>query len=334
MGSLRTRGATLVLLAALGCAAASLLATPAFAAGMDVAGLLSLRFGLAALALALLAMWRAGGRPSLRTAAWGLALGALMYAPGAGLYFASLTRLDTGMAALLAYGYPLVVVLVAAALGLERLTRARALAIVAALTGAALVLVGAGAAGPDLIGVLLAVGAAAGLAAYVLTSAVVVRADDPLLIAALVALGCALAFIATGMVSGGLEPPPNPGAWGLVVAMALVGTVVPLAAFIAGARLVGPSGASVLMTAEPLAAAIGAGLLLGQPLNPVQWLGAAIVLVGVAALARETPRATDRLPGGKRPLIQRVRPHEHSPGRLSATLCALRVHHPAGSGGG
>ena len=303
----RARGAALVVCAALGYASVPIVAKHVFTPGFGVLDLLSLRFALAAALLIAFLVWRRSARPGARTIVAGLALGALIYAPTSGLYFASLTRLDAGLAALLASAYPALVVVVAGAMGMERLDARRAGAALAALAGLAVVLVGAGAVRPDTAGVVLALSSAAGYSAYVLAGAVAVRGDDPVMVAALVAAGCAVAFTAAGVVSGGLSAPGDTSTWLWVAAAALLGTALPLAAFLAGAPAVGPGAAGMLMTAEPLATAFAAGLLLAEPLSPVQWAGAGLAVAAVAAIARRplpvpaSQGSSTSSPGGRRP---------------------------------
>lgn len=288
----RASGAMLVLCAALGYASVAIVAKRVLAPGFGVLDLLSLRFALAAMVLAVVVGWRRRAFPRGRTVVAGLALGALVYAPTSGFYFASLTRLDAGLAALLASAYPALVVLVAAATGMERLDARRAIAVLVALAGLALVLVGAGAVRPDTAGVLLALSSAAGYSAYVLAGAVAARGEDPFVVALLVAAGCAAAFAGAGLLTGGLAAPGSGSTWLLIGGAALLGTALPLAAFLAGARAVGPGAAGMLMTAEPLATALAAGIVLAEPLSPVQWVGAGIAVAAVASIARRPLPAT------------------------------------------
>lgn len=321
----RRIGALLVLVAALGYAGASLVAKELLDGGLGVAGTLATRFGLAAVVLAALAAVRGAGRPSARTVLAGLALGALFYAPATGLYFSSLTRLDAGMASLLAYAYPLVVLIVAAALGMERLTPRRSAAGLAALGGLALVLLAGGAGAVDAAGAALAGSAAVCLAGFVLASALVARGEDPVGVAALVAAGCAGAVALAGAATGGLGAPGSGGAWALMALLVVAGTVVPLSAFVAGTRQVGPARASMLMTAEPLATALGGVLLFAEPLGPARALGGLLVVGALAMLAREGVPSAPRRYG---------RTTISSSGRRPVGIALGRPALPAGAGAG
>jgi len=220
----------------------------AYGAGLEVVTLLALRFSLAAALLWALVRVR-GIRTQRRPLLLGLALGAFGYAVEAGLFFFSLERLEAGLASLVMYSYPAWVALGALALGRERLTPRRGLALLLASAGLVLVLGAGGDA--DGLGLLLALGAGIGYAAYILGTDSVVRSVDPLPFAASVCAGSALSFLAVGAVQGGLDLGFAADGWLWIVAMALVSTVVPIAAFAAGVQRIGPSRSSILSTVEP-----------------------------------------------------------------------------------
>lgn len=264
----------------------AVLAKLAYAAGLDVVSLLALRFALAAAVLWTLVRFRRTQirrRPLLL----GLALGAAGYAVEAGLFFAALERLDAGLASLLLYAYPAFVTVGALALGRERPTGRRWFALAVASGGVVLVL-GGGGSGADPVGVALALGAGIGYAAYILGTDSVVRTVDPLAFAASVCTGACLTFVAAGAVRGGLDLGFGAEGWLWLVTIALLSTVVPIAAFAAGVVRVGPSRASILSTVEPPFTVVLAVLVFGESLGPLQLLGGAFVLAG-AVMVVERP---------------------------------------------
>src|SRR5215216_1117712 len=113
----------------------------AYDAGVEVGDLLLVRFALAA-ALLLAVAGATGALRGLprRTMLAGVAMGAIGYAAQSGLYFGALERMDASLLALILYVYPCTVLLAAVALGRERATPRRAVALVVALAGIALVL--------------------------------------------------------------------------------------------------------------------------------------------------------------------------------------------------
>lgn len=73
-------------------------------------------------------------------------------------------------------------------------------------------------------------------------------------------------------------------AWWTLAALVVFSTVLPLFLMAEGVRRVGASRASLISTLGPPATAIMAQELTGEILSPAQWLGIALVLIGVMAL--------------------------------------------------
>ncbi len=136
-----------------------MLAKGAYGAGASVPVVLGGRFALAALLLWLLVALRRPAFPPAGVMAAAFALGAFGYAGEAFLYFSALERLDASLVTLLLATYPVLVVGAAIALGRERPDRRRAVALLAAVGGAALVLGGAQAGALSGLGLLLAASA-------------------------------------------------------------------------------------------------------------------------------------------------------------------------------
>ena len=97
---------------------------------------------------------------SRRDVAIALALGALGYSAQAGSYFAALDRLDASLLSLLVYTFPAIVTVAAVALGRERASRRKAVALGLASAGLVLVLAGAAAGALDPLGTALGLTAA------------------------------------------------------------------------------------------------------------------------------------------------------------------------------
>ncbi|RLE16100.1 MAG: hypothetical protein DRJ28_02380 [Actinobacteria bacterium] len=75
-------------------------------------------------------------------------------------------------------------------------------------------------------------------------------------------------------------------AWIDLVIIGILGTAVPFIAGFTALRLA-PSGiVGVIATAEPAIAAVAAAAMLGQALEPTQWLGVVVVVVAVATVQR------------------------------------------------
>ncbi len=273
-------GVLLCLLAAAGFGAMAILAKLAYGEGLGVTGLLLARFTLAGVLLWLLVAVRRVALGGLaRPLALGLVLGGAGYAFEAGLYFAALERIDASLASLLLYAYPAFVTVGALALGRNRPDARRWLALGLASAGLVLVL-GAGGGEADPTGVALALGSAAAYATYILGSERLSRRLPPLAFAACVCTGAAVPFAAAAALGGeatGVGALSAAG-WLWVVAIAVVSTVVPIAAFLGGLARIGSSRASILSTVEPPVTVVLAVLIFGEALGWPQILGGALVL--------------------------------------------------------
>ena len=294
------RGVALCLASAAGFGAMAIFAKEAYSGGAGIATLLAVRFVLAAAVLWALVLPRRSRlsrerrRPSLLP---GLALGCL-YAVEASAFFFALSRIDAALAELLLYGYPALVVVGAALLGRERLSRGRAAALALSTAGIVLVLAAGEIGNVDGLGVVAAITSSFLYAGYVLVSDRVVSDRDPLLVSAQVVTGAALCFLAYGLSTGSIHLALSAEAWVAIVSISLLSTVVPILAFLKGMQLVGVGTATITSTAEPVFTVALAMVVLGERLAPVQLLGGALVLAALALLAR--PRGSRRTDAASR----------------------------------
>ncbi len=292
------RGVALCLASAAGFGAMAIFAKEAYDGGASIPTLLAVRFGLAAVVLwalvaraarratprRVVASSRLAGRSDGSTWA-GLALGVL-YAVEATAWFVALSRIDAALAELLLYLYPALVVLGAALLGRERLTRGRVQALVLSSVGIALVLAAGEMSTVDTVGVLAAVASAVLYSTYTLVSDRVIEGRDPLLVSAQVVTGAALCFLGYGAVTGSIDLGLSAQGWVATLSLTLLSTVVPILAFLKGIQLVGVGTATILSTAEPVVTIGLAMVVLGERLAPVQLLGGAFVLGALALLTK------------------------------------------------
>jgi drug/metabolite transporter (DMT)-like permease len=285
------QGVVLCLVAAVGFGAMAVFAKLAYRAGFDVTSLLMLRFVVAAAVLWAIVAVRRPAWPSARTVAIALGLGAFGYALQALTFFESLRHIDAGLAALLLYTYPTLVLVGAVALRRERATRRRVAALVAASAGTLLVLAGGGAGALDGAGVALALSAALIYSAYILVADRLDPGTDPFLLTALIATAAAVVMTGDALASGGPDLHVAAGGWAALAGVALVSTVVPVVAFLLGLRRVGPATASIVCTIEPLVTVLLALAVFGERLAPIQAAGGALVVGAVLLVnARRRPR--------------------------------------------
>ena len=292
-------GPLLCLLSAAGFGAMAIFGKLAYDAGVEVGDLLLVRFALAAaLLLAVAAATGALRGLPRRSVLAGLGMGAIGYATQSGLYFDALERMDASLLALILYVYPALVLIGAVALGRERASVRRVAALLIALAGTALVLVGAASGSLDALGTAMGFGAALAYTVYILTGDRVGAGEPPAALAAFVCLGATCTFALASVVRGGPELGFGADGWAWVGAIALVSTVAAILCFFAGLARVGPSAASILSTLEPLVTVALAAAAFGESLGAVQLVGGALVLGAV--LVMQWPTSTAAVEAGGR----------------------------------
>jgi drug/metabolite transporter (DMT)-like permease len=79
--------------------------------------------------------------------------------------------------------------------------------------------------------------------------------------------------------------------WTMFILLGIFSTLAPFSLFYAGLRYLSPTQAGIVATLEPVVAVLAAALLLGEGLRPLQWVGAALVMAAVAATSVVVPEA-------------------------------------------
>jgi drug/metabolite transporter (DMT)-like permease len=278
-------GALLCIVSAAGFGAMAIFGKLAYDEGVEVGDLLLGRFALAALALMAVAVARGAlrGLPRGGVAA-ALAMGAVGYATPSGLFFSALERMDASLLALVLYTYPVLVCVVAVALGRERASARRAGALVVASTGVALVLLGAASGSFDALGAAMGFGAATAYTAYILVGDRVGAGVPLLALSALVCTGATATYLVAALARGGPDLSFGAAGFGWIAAIALVSTVGAILTFFAGLARVGPSAAAILSVFEPVVTVALAAAAFGESLSPVQLVGALLVLSAVVVM--------------------------------------------------
>lgn len=272
-------GALLVAVSAAAFGALPIFARLAYAADVDLYGLLVVRFAVAAAVLALIAAARRVRWPRGGVLAAVLAMGALGYTGQSFLYFSALKHADASLVALLLYSFPFMVAVLAALFLGERLDGARIGALLVASAGLLLTI---GGGHGTALGIALGLGAAAVYAVYIVVGSRLLRDVEPIAASSLICTAAATSYaaIAAGRGLAGMPAqwPSTTAAWMPVLALALVSTVLAIAAFFAGLRRLGATLTSVLSTLEPVVSIGLAAAVLGERIGPLQALGGAVVI--------------------------------------------------------
>lgn len=281
-------GYALVAGAATSWGAQSVVAKLLLGTGLSPAGLVSARTATAALLVAL-ALAVADPR-RLRVPPALLARLAVLGVVGMALsqfgYYLALVRIPVATALLVVYTAPLLVLGASAALD-RRWPRARELAAAGtALAGAALVvrIHDPAALRPDAPGLAAAGLSAAGFAFYSLWAQRAVGGVAPWTTVTYSLASAALAWVPLAPPWRVLRGLGDAAVWAGFGVVVLFGTLVPFALYLAGLRRLSAAHASLTSTLEPVVAALTAYLVLGERLAPIQLVGGALVLGGIALL--------------------------------------------------
>ncbi len=247
-----------------------------------------LRLAIAAPVLALVSL-KFAGSPAARIPRRDLAVMGLMGAAYAGYqlcYFAAIPRIGVALAVLLNIcSGPIFIALLARGFLGERVTAAMGAALIGALSGTALLVVGPGqAAGPvSLVGVGLALGAGASYAVITVCARSVADRYHPVRpLAIAFSLGALMLLpLALGQ---GLVLAYSAAGWALLLHIALVPTVLGYVVYLWGLRTTSAAEAAILTLLEPVISTFLAVVLFQELLTPIGVLGAVIVMGSVALL--------------------------------------------------
>lgn len=193
---------------------------------------------------------------------------------------------------MLFYLYPAGVVVVDLALGHERMTGSRLLALLLSFGGVVLVLSGGmsgtGGTPVDPAGILLGLAAAASQVVFVSVSRggySRVPADAATgVILATSLVGASVIAIATGQADDLLAPFRSLAPWPYLLLAGVLAAGVSSLLFLSAIRMIGGTRTGILMLLEPVVGVVLAAVLLGEALLPVQVAGGALVLAGALVL--------------------------------------------------
>ena len=277
------RATVLIALSACGFGAIAILVTLATRAGAPLLSVLSWRYVVAAILLAIIAAVTGALRPS-RTAAKVLLAGGLAQAVIAGLSLSALHYIPAATLSFLFYTYPAFVAVIARMRHSEPMTRTRLFALGLSLAGIAVMIGTPGGVALHPLGITLALVSALLYAAYVPLIAEVQRGLGAVATSMYVCAGAALFLTMAAVVRNDLMIRLPATAWAAVAALSLLSTVVAFLMFMRGLRVLGPVRTAIVSTIEPFFTALLGAWLLGQPLTPKTLAGGALIAGAVILL--------------------------------------------------
>lgn len=208
-------------------------------------------------------------------------------------YLAAISKIKVAAAVLLQYLAPVLITLYSVLFARESMTRATLIAVACATMGCYLVV---GAYSFDLLsmngeGLVYGFLAAISFAWYSIFGEKGMHRYHPWTVLFYAILFAALFWNCAGLLWDGaprpleaFQPSYSAGTWGLILYIAILGTIVPFGLYFDGISLIRSTRASITATLEPISAAVVAYLFLGEALAPLQVLGGALVIVAVIIL--------------------------------------------------
>lgn len=277
------------------CWAANFVVVKAAIADLPELVFTGIRYVLASLSLLVLLRLRTGSiRVPVRDLVTALSLGVLGFGVYQVLWITGLTTITAGESALLVATSPVIVALVAAAIGVEALSLGKSLGVVISFVGVAIVITAGGeiTLGASLVGDLLTLGGTVAWASYTALTARVMRRMDVVPLTAWAVVGGTLVVVPLAIVQGATTPGLTIDG-GHVAAIAYSGI---LAAGLAnvlishGVRLVGPTRVTVLQYGVPPLAVVMGALFLAEPILPRHVVGGAVIVLGVVVMRAAATR--------------------------------------------
>jgi drug/metabolite transporter (DMT)-like permease len=208
--------------------------------------------------------------------------GIVGYGSEAALYFSALNHGKAGAVTLLFYLYPVWVMLAAIALDGRAPAALLFVALALALGGSAIVIVAGGTIEVQPLGIALAIATSVAYASYLTFTDRTVKRTDPIVAAAWIGAGAALANVMFSFAFDA-ERTPTASSWPSLVAMALFSAGA-FAAMLGGLQLVGAVRNAIIGVMEPLTVALLAALFLDEPIAIATAIGGVLIL-GAAVLA-------------------------------------------------
>ena len=250
----------------------------AYAAGVSTYTLLFLRFAVASLFMFPFMTVKKLPLPSTKEIIRFLLLGAVGYVSQALCYFLAIEYATSGVAALLFYTHPALVMVFSALLFKEKITRVKLLSLILAM-GGAFIIIGAEFNGNPK-GIILALSASVIYTFYILINSRVVRKGMGVQSSAFIMLGAAVGYGIITMFTG-FTIPANGNGYLAVVLIALVSTVLAFWALLTGMQTTGPSKATLISTIQPVVTVLMSVLVLSEPITANVILGGCLVLAGL-----------------------------------------------------
>jgi drug/metabolite transporter (DMT)-like permease len=278
----QTLGFLFVILSGVGFGFLGIFGRLAFQSGLSVGELLSFRFVTAAIILGIASLIFKPEliKISIQQLGTSAALGVFGYAVFSTLYFKSIEGVSVPLAALLLFTFPIFVNLGSHFIFKDRMTKPQVISLIIASLGLGILLWG-----PliinSLAAVIYALLAAITYSIYVLVSGRYQKNIHPLSSSLYVIISAGIALSLFHQPSFNKISALSTQQLYIIMGIALVSTIGPLALFLAGLQRLPSSQASIIVMIEPVVAAVAAWFILDEHLSGLQLCGAGLVLAAI-----------------------------------------------------
>lgn len=262
-----------------------LFSVPVLNEGMGFDSLLFYRYLMAAAVMALIQLVR---RRSLAISPQDVPLVLLLgvlFAFSSVFMFMAFDYMPTGLVSTMYFIYPVITALIMSILYGERMSWGRAISLVLALAGIGMLYVSDGKERMSIMGVILTFAAALVYALYiVITNRSRIRTMPSAKLAFWSLVVGAVIFFVRADCGTALQAVPSAKAWGLILLLAIVPTVVSCTALVMSIRYVGSTVTSILGASEPVTAVLCGTLVFGEPMSWRIFFGIVVIIVAVIVL--------------------------------------------------
>lgn len=280
----RASGTLFVMASSLGFAVVPTITKTAYDEGANALGVMTPRFVLAAILITAirLVFGRKQGWPELKLIIAMLLIGAIGVTSVSLLYFLAIDQIDSSLAIVLWYAYPVVVLLLAWIFEKKRPSASIVIPLILTLTGIA---ISAGqVAGGNTTAIILVVSSSLIFAFYITVLSKVTQKMSLLTGASILNIGTSIGYITVSLfATHSFAPvfPTNTKVWLLIVGAAVVGTTLPFLLSLAALQRIPPGMYSVITTLEPVWHIIMGVIFLGEIMTNNRIVGAALTVGGL-----------------------------------------------------
>ena len=263
---------------------------PLYKEGMSVDSVLFYRYGFAVLILGILMKVQGQSFALKKNEVLPLIVGGLLFSASSLLLFLSYKHMDAGIASTILFVYPVMVALIMFLFFHEKVSLLTVFCILLALSGIGLLYKGEGGETLSLVGMLLVILSSLSYAVYIVGvnhSTLKLMSTAKLTFYALL-FGLSIYIVRLNFCSD-LQAVPSLPAWGNILAMAFLPTVISL---VCTAVSIHTTSTAILGALEPVTALFFGVMIFGERLTPRLMLGILMILVAVTFIVVGKPLMT------------------------------------------